>query len=56
MGFDRPILHGLCTLGISVKLVMEAMAGGDHSRLRTVKVCLNLGKVYGRLVKRELGG
>ena len=28
-GFDRPILHGLCTYGIVLKAVIEAVLGGD---------------------------
>ena len=33
-----PILHGLCTLGISVRHVVGELAGGDWERVRTVKV------------------
>ncbi|KAG5894789.1 hypothetical protein JTB14_005225 [Gonioctena quinquepunctata] len=36
-GFDTPILHGLCTLGISVKLVMSAFASHDVSLFKAVK-------------------
>ena len=30
-GFDRPILHGLCTLGIVARLLMHARADGEPS-------------------------
>lgn len=28
-GFDRPILHGLCTMGIAGQILLEEVAGGD---------------------------
>ncbi len=35
-GFDRPILHGLCTYGIAVRLLLNEFCAGDASRLRAV--------------------
>ena len=32
-GFDRPILHGLCTYGLVCKAVVDGMLGGDTARL-----------------------
>ncbi len=32
-GFDRPILHGLCSYGIACKAVVDAALGGDPSRV-----------------------
>lgn len=37
-GFERPILHGLCTFGFAARHVIEAMAGGDPRRLRSIRV------------------
>ncbi|MEU9119363.1 MaoC/PaaZ C-terminal domain-containing protein [Streptomyces sp. NPDC048506] len=34
-GFDRPILHGLCTYGVTLKAVVDAVLGGDVSRVRS---------------------
>jgi acyl dehydratase len=31
-GYDRPILHGLCTMGIAGQLLFEEIAGGDPAR------------------------
>ena len=36
-GFDRPILHGLCSLGFAVRAVLDECAGGDASRFRCVR-------------------
>ncbi|XP_044265364.1 peroxisomal multifunctional enzyme type 2-like isoform X1 [Tribolium madens] len=36
-GFKQPILHGLCTLGFSVRLLVRAYAGGDSSLVKACK-------------------
>lgn len=33
-GFDRPLLHGLCTLGIASRAVLGAVMGNDPRRMR----------------------
>ncbi|MFJ5552301.1 MaoC/PaaZ C-terminal domain-containing protein [Streptomyces sp. NPDC093225] len=33
-GFDRPILHGLCSYGMTLKAVVDTLLGGDVSRVR----------------------
>ena len=35
VGFDRPILHGLCTYGFAGRAVVHAVCGGDTSKLRS---------------------
>jgi acyl dehydratase len=35
-GFDRPILHGLATYGIAVRLLLNEFCAGDASRVRGV--------------------
>jgi acyl dehydratase len=32
-GFDRPILHGLCSYGIVCKAVVDGALGGDVTRV-----------------------
>lgn len=32
-GFDRPILHGLCTYGMTLKAIVDTELGGDASRV-----------------------
>ncbi|WAZ21368.1 MaoC/PaaZ C-terminal domain-containing protein [Streptomyces cinnabarinus] len=34
-GFDRPILHGLCTYGVTLKSVVDTLLGGEASRVRS---------------------
>ncbi|MER6354113.1 MaoC/PaaZ C-terminal domain-containing protein [Streptomyces sp. NPDC001634] len=34
-GFERPILHGLCTYGMTLKAVVDSLLGGDVTRVRS---------------------
>ncbi|MER5581560.1 MaoC/PaaZ C-terminal domain-containing protein [Streptomyces asoensis] len=34
-GYDRPILHGLCTYGITLKAVVDTLLDGDVGRVRS---------------------
>ncbi|MFK4227182.1 MaoC/PaaZ C-terminal domain-containing protein [Streptomyces sp. NPDC019890] len=34
-GFDRPILHGLCSYGMTLKAVVDTVLGGDVDRVRS---------------------
>ncbi len=36
-GFPRPILHGLCTYGITARCLVHALCGGEASRLRAIE-------------------
>jgi len=36
-GFDRPILHGLCTYGIATRSLVNGPLGGDVDRLKEFK-------------------
>jgi acyl dehydratase len=37
-GFDRPILHGLCSFGIVCKAIVDAALGGDPTRVARYSV------------------
>jgi acyl dehydratase len=32
-GFDRPIIHGLCSFGVTLKAVVDGALGGDVTRV-----------------------
>ncbi|WP_424213981.1 MaoC/PaaZ C-terminal domain-containing protein [Streptomyces sp. BI20] len=36
-GFDRPILHGLCSYGMTLKAVVDTVLDGDVSRVRAYR-------------------
>ncbi|MGH7290509.1 MAG: MaoC/PaaZ C-terminal domain-containing protein [Myxococcota bacterium] len=36
-GFDRPILHGLCTFGYAGRALLNAVCDGDPARFRTME-------------------
>jgi len=37
-GFDRPILHGLCTFGFAGRAILHQFCGSDPSRFKSIKV------------------
>jgi acyl dehydratase len=37
-GFDRPILHGLCTFGHCAQLLLAALCDNDATRFKKIKV------------------
>jgi acyl dehydratase len=38
VGFEKPILHGLCTMGIATRALLDTFAPGEPERLKSVFV------------------
>ena len=38
LGFDKPILHGLCSFGFAVKHILQAFCDNDVTLFKSVKV------------------
>jgi acyl dehydratase len=53
-GFDRPILHGLCTYGMGARAVIEKVLGFDAARLRRFAVRFTAPVWPGETVRYEL--
>ncbi|MEM6533529.1 MAG: MaoC/PaaZ C-terminal domain-containing protein [Myxococcota bacterium] len=53
-GFDRPILHGLCTLGVAVRAVLRAYCANDPNRLHRVKVRFSRPVFPGDTIRTQL--
>ena len=53
-GFDRPILHGLCTYGMGARAVVEHVLGHEAARLRRLAVRFTSPVFPGEAVRYEL--
>jgi acyl dehydratase len=53
-GFERPILHGLCTYGMAGRAVVASICGGDPARLRELHVRFSAPVYPGETIRVEL--
>ena len=53
-GFERPILHGLCSFAIAVRAILRAVCGLDPLRLRAVKLRYARPVFPGETVRTEI--
>jgi acyl dehydratase len=54
VGFEMPILHGLCTFGVVCRALLEAVCGNDPSRLRKMQVRFSAPVFPGETIVTEL--
>ena len=52
-GFPRPILHGLCTLGIATRAILRAK-GGEPALLRSLKARFSAPVLPGETIRTEM--
>ncbi len=53
-GFDRPILHGLCTFGVVCRALLDMVCGNDPSKLRAMQVRFSSPVYPGETIVTEL--
>jgi len=54
LGFDRPILHGLCTMGVVCHALLKALAGYRPERLRAVSLRFSKPVYPGETIRTEI--
>ena len=53
-GFDRPILHGLCTFGVAGRALVRTVCGHDPARLRRMQVRFSAPVFPGETIRTEV--
>lgn len=53
-GFDRPILHGLATLGVAARALIHATCGGDAARLSSIAARFTAPVYPGETIANEI--
>jgi len=53
-GFDKPILHGMCSFGFSLRHILETYTNGDVTKLRAVKVRFSAPVIPGETLITEM--
>lgn len=52
-GFDKPILHGLCTFGVATRAIISTVCGDDPAKLKSVALRFSSPVYPGETIKTE---
>lgn len=55
-GLGRPILHGLCTLGMATRAAIDTLCGGDSNRMKSLSVRFSKPVYPGETIQTEFFG
>ena len=53
-GFDRPILHGLCTFGVATRAILQTYCNDDPAKLKSVNLRFSLPVYPGETIVTEM--
>jgi acyl dehydratase len=53
-GFARPILHGLCSMGLATRALIETLCDGDPTRIRSLSLRFSKPLFPGETVRMEI--
>lgn len=53
-GFERPILHGLCTFGVAGRAILRSCCGNDPNRLKSMQTRFSAPVFPGEVIRTEL--
>lgn len=53
-GYDRPILHGLCTFGVAGHALLQAQCGYDPARLKSIRLRFSAPVYPGETIRTEM--
>jgi len=53
-GFARPVLHGLCSMGLATRALIEAVCDGDPARIRSLSLRFSKPLFPGETVRMEM--
>lgn len=53
-GFDRPVLHGLCTLGVAGHAILKVCCGYQPSRLKSLRLRFSAPVYPGETIRTEI--
>merc|ERR1712048_612184 len=53
-GFEQPILHGLCSMGVVSRGLLDTLAGGDQKRFKSIQLRFSSPVLPGQTILTEI--